>query len=155
MTLADPEQFTAKAKPITYTRVFVELYQQRNRKQVYEIHGMFELEKWHVSTAKNPCNLGTYCIIKVSSVLRNTNIVPRDQDGAVFYVNNYIDQEWFNQLYDTNQFNKNIRNADVMACKLRPASIKATNLKLEVAKDKVQRKQKVVERQKPEAIATK
>ena len=33
--------------------------------------------------------------------------------------------------------------------------IKATNLKLEVAKEKIQKKQEVVERQKVEAVATK
>lgn len=36
-TVADLEQFTAKNKQITYTEVFVELYNQKNYKQVHEM----------------------------------------------------------------------------------------------------------------------
>ena len=57
---------------------------------------MVELEKWHASTAENPHNLGAHRIIEVSLVLRSAHIVPKDQDKAVFYVNNYIDWDQFN-----------------------------------------------------------
>ena len=137
VTVADPERFTAKGKPITYTGAFVELYKWRNRGQVHEIHEMVELDKWHASTAENPCNLGAHRIIEVSLVLRSAHVVPRDQDRMVFYVNNYIDWDQFNQLYDADWFNKGIWNADAVARKLGLASIKATNLRLEVAKEKV------------------
>ena len=45
MTVADPKQFMAKSKPITYIEIFVELYKQRNCGQVYEIHRIVELKK--------------------------------------------------------------------------------------------------------------
>ena len=45
MTVADPERFTAKSKPITYTGAFVELYKQKNRGQVHEIHRIVKLDK--------------------------------------------------------------------------------------------------------------
>ena len=73
----------------------------------------------------------------------------------VFYVNNYIDWDQFNQLYDADWFNKGIRNADAVAHKLGPAPIKATNLRLEVAKEEVRKKHEVVERRKAEAAAAK
>ena len=57
---------------------------------------MVEFEKWHVSTAENPRNLDAHRIIEVSSVLRNAHVVPRDQDRAMFYINNYIDWDQFN-----------------------------------------------------------
>ena len=155
VTVADPERFTAKGKPITYTGAFVELYKWRNRGQVHEIHGMVELDKWHASTAENPRNLGAHRIIEVFLVLRSAHVVPRDQDRMVFYVNNYIDWDQFNQLYDADQFNKGIRNADAVARKLGPALIKATNLRFEVAQEQIQKKHKIVERQKVEAAATK
>ena len=139
VTVVDLERFTVKGKPITYTGAFVELYNWRNYGQVHEIHGMVELEKWYASTAENPRNLGAYRIIEVSSVLRSAHVVPRDQDRAVFYVNNYIDWDQFNQLYDADWFNKGIRNADVVVRKFRLALIKAINLRLEVAKEEVQR----------------
>ena len=155
VTIADPERFMAKGKPITYTGAFVELYKWRNRGQVHEIHGMVELDKWHASTAENPRNLGAHRIIEVSLVLRSAHVVPRDQDRMVFYVNNYIDWDQFNQLYDADWFNKNIWNADAVARKLEPALIKVTNLKLKVAKEEVRIKHKVVERRKAEAATAK
>ena len=62
---------------------------------------MVELGKWYTSTAENPHNLGAHCIIEVSSVFRSVRIVPRDQDKAVFYINNYINWDKFNHVYDT------------------------------------------------------
>lgn len=155
MIVADPEWFTAKDKPITYIEAFVELYKQKNRRQVHEIYGMVELDKWHASTAKNPRNLRAHRIIEVSLVLRSVYVVSKDQDRMVFYVNNYINWDQFKQLYNADQFNKGIRNVDSVTYKLRPASIKATNLRLEVAKEEVQKKHEVVKRQKAEATAAK
>ena len=69
----------------------------------------------------------------------------------MFYVNNYIDWDQFNQLYDPDWLNKSIQNADAVARRLGPASKKATNLRLEEA----QKKQKAVERRKAEIVAAK
>ena len=52
---------------------------------------MVELDKWHILTTENSCNLGAHCITEVSLVLRSVYVIPRDQDRMVFYVNNYID----------------------------------------------------------------
>ncbi len=79
------------------------------------------------SIAKNPLNLSAYWIIEISLVLCNAHVVSRNQDRVVFYVNNYIDWDQFNQLYDPDWMEKGIRNADAVVRKLRPASISATN----------------------------
>ena len=60
ITMAYPERFTPKNKPVIYTRVLVELYNCRICKQIYEIYGMVEFEKIHTLIAKNPRNLYTY-----------------------------------------------------------------------------------------------
>lgn len=129
MTVADPERFTLKGKPVTYTGAFVELYNWTNREQVHEIHGMIELEKMRAWTVENPRNLGAYRIIEISSVLRSAHVVPRNQDKVMFYVNNYIDWDQFNKLYDLDWMEKCVRNADAVAHKLKPASTKATKLR--------------------------
>ena len=100
VTVADPERFTSKGKPVTYTRAFVEFYNWRNGGQVYQIHGMIELEKMRALTAKNFPNLSAYQIIEILLVLRSVYMVLGDQDKFVFYVNNYINWNQFNQLYD-------------------------------------------------------
>ena len=89
--MADLERFTLKGKPVTYTGAIVEFYNWRNCGQVDEIYGMIGLEKMPFLTAENPKNLGAHRIIEISSVLRSTHVVSRDQNKFVFDVNNYID----------------------------------------------------------------
>ncbi len=90
VTIADLERLTDKSKPITYIGAFVELYNERNRGQVYEIHEVIELEKMCTSMAKLPRYLGAHCIVKISSIFCSAYVIPRDQERIVFYVNNYI-----------------------------------------------------------------
>ncbi len=155
ITVADPERFTPKGKPVKYTGALVEFYNWRNRRQVYEIHGIIELEKMRILFAENLCNLGIYWIIKISLVLRSTHVVPKNQDKVIFYVNNYINLDQFNQLYNLDRIEKNIRNVDAVACKLGLASTKATNQRLEVAREERQTKEEIVERQKTKTMAIK
>ncbi len=60
VTVADPKQFTPKGKSVIYTGAWVELYNWRNYGQVYEIHGMIELEKICALIAENPHNLDAH-----------------------------------------------------------------------------------------------
>ncbi len=41
-----------------YTGAFVEIYNWRSKRLVHKIHGIVELEKYPISRAKNPLNLG-------------------------------------------------------------------------------------------------
>ena len=98
--MADSKQFTLKGKPVTYTRAFVELYNWKNHGQVHEIHKMIKLEKMRALTVENLCNLGIHQMIEISLILHSVHVIPRDQNKFVFYINNYIDWDQFNQLYD-------------------------------------------------------
>ncbi len=88
--MANLERLTPKDKPVIYTGALVELYNWRNYGQVYEIHGMTELEKMRTLIAENLRNLGAHRIIEISLILRSAHVIPRDQDKVVFYINNYI-----------------------------------------------------------------
>ncbi len=88
----------------------------------------------HASIAKNLHNLCAHQIIEIFLVLRSAYMVLWDQDKVVFYINNYIDWDQFNQLYNSDWMEKGIRNADTVAYKLRPALTRAIHQKLEVAR---------------------
>ena len=98
---------------------------------------MVQLKKWPISMTKNCRNLGVHQVIEIFSVLHNAQVIPRDQARVVFYINNYIDWDQFDQLYGRDWLKKYTWNADAMARKLGPTSIKATNLRLKVAKVEV------------------
>ena len=155
MTVADLQQFTPKSKPVTYTEAFIELYNWRNGRQVHKIYKIIEFKKMYALIVENPCNLATHQIIGILLVLHNTHVIPRDQDKFVFYVNNYIDWDQFNQLYDPNWMKKGVQNADAVARKPGPALTRVNNYKLEVVREKRRKREEMVERWKIEAIAAK
>ena len=98
--MADLERFNLKGKLVIYTRAFVKLYNLRNCGQVDEIYGMMKLENMRVLTLKYLSNLGVYLIIQISLILHSVYVIFRYPDKFVFYINNYIDWEQFNQFYD-------------------------------------------------------
>lgn len=108
MTIADPELFSIKNKLITYTRVFVDFYNQRNCKQVYKIPRIVELESWHTSTTQNICIFGLCCVIEISLVLHSKYVMAKNKEKTVFYINTYINWNQFNQLYNPDWLNKDI-----------------------------------------------
>ena len=94
MTVTDPEQFTNKNQSIAYIEIFIEQYNQRNQKQVYEIHRIVALKKICSSTTKHLHNLSINHIVKISSILHIVYIIPKNQK-IVFYINNYIYSDQF------------------------------------------------------------
>ena len=81
-----------------YTGAFVEIYNCRFRGLVHKTHGMVKLEKYPISRAKKPLNLGGQQFYKISEVSQSAYIVPKDTKGNTFYLNIYIDWDQFNQL---------------------------------------------------------
>ena len=77
--------FIDKSKLIIYIRVFVELYNWKNHRQVYKIYRIVELEKIYTLMAKYPYNLSTHYIVKLSLILHNAYIVLKDQEKVMFY----------------------------------------------------------------------
>ena len=114
---------------------------------------MIELKKMHALIVKNLHNLDACQIIEIFLVLHSTHVVPKDQDKIVFYINNYIDWDQFNQLYDPDWMEKDIQNVNVVARKLEPALIKVTNYRLEVVREKQRKREGIVERRKTETMA--
>lgn len=88
-------------------------------------------------------------------VLYIAPIIFSDQDKFEFYINNYIDLDPFNQLYNHDWMDKGEGNANVVACKLGPALKRATNHKLEVTNKKREKIEEMMKRKKIKAIAAK
>ena len=61
-----------------------------------------------VLTIKYFCNLDIYCIVEIFLILHNANIIPKDQEKIVFYINNYINWDQLNQLYAFNYLKKGV-----------------------------------------------
>lgn len=73
----------------------------------------------------------------------------------MFYINNYIDWDQFNQLYNSNQIEKGIKNTNAIIRKLELALTKITNHRLEVAREEKQKKEEIIKKQRTKAIVAK
>lgn len=60
MTIVDLKRLTLKNKPVIYTKILVELYNEKNHRQVHEMHAIIKPEKMHILTMKNLYNLVAY-----------------------------------------------------------------------------------------------
>lgn len=99
------------------------MYNWRNSELVHKTHGMVELENYQISKAENSLNLGAHRFYKI---LQGFCVVARDIDGNVFHVNNYIDWDSFNQLYDPAQQIKETRIANFIS-QMFDAGVKGSN----------------------------
>lgn len=64
---------------------------------------MVKLENYPILIVDNFLNLGTQQFYQILEVLRNDYIVPTNTKSNTFLVNNYINGDKSNQLYDPEQ----------------------------------------------------
>ena len=115
-TIVDTEYSTQRIRPIKYSGVLVELLKLRNSGRYHDIHGMIELEKWPEPNERvRTRTLGANRIYKMSSIHRSAHVVPANfEGGTTFLLNNYIDWNQFNELYDDDWMAKGTRMATRM-----------------------------------------
>lgn len=68
-----------------------------------------------MSSIENFHNLGADQIIQISLVLYSAYILPKYQDKVLFYIDNNINLNQFNKLYDPDMTEKSIQNTNVVA----------------------------------------
>lgn len=90
VTITDLQQLDLKKKSVIYIETFVEIYNWYSRRLVHKIHGMVKLEKYPISRIENPWNLRDQQFYKISEVLQNAYVVPKNIESNTFYLNNYI-----------------------------------------------------------------
>ena len=90
-----------------YTGSMVATRRYRNAGKFHDIHGMIEVEEWLQSTVRTPRILTGRRFYKLTNIIRSAHLIPGRCNGKdIFYVNNYIDFDQFNTLYDL-EFEKN------------------------------------------------
>ena len=97
MTVEDPERWIEKGKPATYAGALLELLWPQSR-GIDKTTGMLELQPWPISMAMNPRMLRAIRFYAMPAILRSVHVVPDDGNG--YYVNNYVDWDTYNTVYD-------------------------------------------------------
>ena len=88
-----------------YSGAWIELLEVRNKGLPHEVHGMVEVQR---KTAKGARVLGARRFYALSTIVRSVHIVPgaitghelETQKQQIFYVNNFVDFDSYNSIYD-------------------------------------------------------
>ena len=112
VSIVDHARRDSRGKHPMYSGVLLDLLRPRNNGQPNEIHGMIEMKTWPRTHAKSPRNLNGRRFYDLSMIMRSAHLIPSGINSDVFYVNNYIDWDQFNTLYDEEFLAKGIRAAD-------------------------------------------
>ena len=114
VTVVDDSRHDSKGAPVQYTGVFINLLRLKNNGQVHSVHGMVEVEDWPQVHTQNPRNIGYRCFFDMSTILRSAHIIPTNNTG-IYYVNNYVDWDQYNTIFDPEFLTNGIRDADRIA----------------------------------------
>ena len=114
-----------------YTKVFIEFYNWCSSGLIHKTHRIVQLEKYPISRAENPSNLGGQRFYKIFEVLQRVPIKPRVTKENTFYLHNYIDWIQFHQLYNPKWQTKGTQSINAIVWKLMPVSRKEMEQKPE------------------------
>lgn len=113
VTILDPTRRDAKGKLATYTGALVKLLRPVDGGRPHRVHGMVEVKQWPVGNARRPRDLGAYRVYELSTISRSAHVIPAGGMGHdAFFVNNWIDWDQYNTLYDEDFLARGIRTAN-------------------------------------------
>ena len=107
MIVVNPMRQSDKNKALKYIGALIELFKWRNEGPVHDTHGMFEVEKWPVSILEHSRNLGPLRFYKIPTVISCAHLVPADILANKLYVNNWVNWESYNTIYDSDFLDNN------------------------------------------------
>jgi len=100
ITVLDHQRPNSKGRPQRYTGALFELKRWINRGATHPVHGMHEVENFPPNTSQNSRLLGPRRFYDLSHIIRSAHLVPANQARTRFYVNNFIDWDQYNTVYD-------------------------------------------------------
>ena len=99
---------------VQYTGALIDLLRFRHGGNVHSIHGMIEAEDWPQKTSQSPRNISYCCFFDMSMILRSAHVIPSGNDG-IYYINNFVDWDQYNTIFDPEFLANGIREADRIA----------------------------------------
>jgi hypothetical protein len=115
----------SRTKPVVYTGAFIDRLQIMKNSQPHDIHGMIEAQLCSCRRSQTEkCwsakkrNLGCRYFYALENVVRSAHVIPATPEHETFYVNNYIDWDQYNTLYDPEFLQKGKRLAQQLGKQL-------------------------------------
>ena len=103
-----------------YTWALVKLLRWRQKRSVHPTNSIFEVEPWPTTEARHQRFLTGARIYSIPYIIRGANVVPATAPLIQYwFVNNQIDWDQFNTLYDKDFETKRTRAVDKVAAQFK------------------------------------
>ncbi len=87
-------------KSSVYTEVLIKRLRKRHQELSHEIHDMIKMKNWSINLIRNSQKLETHRFYWLTNVIQSTHVMLMNENMNIYYVNNYIDWDQYNTLYD-------------------------------------------------------
>ena len=114
VTIIDHQRRDTNGTAVQYTGALIDILRFRYHGNVHSIHGMIEAEDWAQTSSRKPRNIEYRCFFDMSMILRSAHVVPSG-NGGTYYINNYVDWDQYNTIFDPEFLANSIREADQIA----------------------------------------
>ncbi len=114
ITVHDSLRQNDNEKSVQYSRALIELLKLKNNEVLDALHDMIEVEQWSKNTVKKSRYLECRWFYNMSTILRSAHLISTESK-KFFYVNNYIDWDTFNILYEESFLKKKVRKMNELA----------------------------------------
>lgn len=75
---------------MTYTKIFIKIYNQQNKKLVYKTYKIDKLEKYPILKLENLLNVNNIQFYKIFKLLQSVYVMLKDTKSNIFDFNKYI-----------------------------------------------------------------
>lgn len=114
ISIYDHKQLNDKSKCRVYIDALIALHRLKNNEKVNKIHEMFEVKSVSITMTKQSRELHNHCFFEMHDILRSAHIILIEREKH-YYVNNFVDWNQYNTIYNSEFMTKDIRIADKFA----------------------------------------
>lgn len=114
VSIYDHKRLSDKDKCRVYINALIALHWLKNDEKVDEIHEMFKVKSVSITMTKRSQELHNHCLFEMHDILRSAHIIFIEQKEH-YYVNNFVNWNQYNTIYDSEFMTKDIKIADKFA----------------------------------------
>ena len=108
----DHEQIKVDERSRQYTKIFIKKLNWIINEKSNIIHDMFEIRISSKNKSKKFKKLNHHCFYDLCIIIRNVHFILTNQFCTKFFVNNFIDWNQYNTIFDFEFFKNEIRYVD-------------------------------------------
>ena len=111
MIVINSEKKNKNDNYLKYINALIELLWFENLNVINHHHDMMKVKTWHASNARNSHNIDIWQFYQMFTIFCSAHVILIRLWDDTYYINNYIDWNTYNIIYDSDFFSQEMRAA--------------------------------------------